>query len=141
VALWRSSPHLFKFCLVGDMRRYAFISEERREELRCSRVGTRVAPFRGMEPTKQSGSGAEQKKQERFFELARSREWKHSLLAAFGSTRRANRLPEDDPNLQALIRSEAPVTPASVFHVWENRLPRRPAIPRISSTMQFAQIG
>lgn len=44
-----------------------------------------------------------------FFERARDREWRHSLLAAFGSTRRANKAPEDDPNLQALIASGAPV--------------------------------
>ena len=44
-----------------------------------------------------------------FFERARDREWRHSLLAAFGSTRRANKTPEDDPNLQALIASGAPV--------------------------------
>jgi len=44
-----------------------------------------------------------------FFERAREREWKHATLAAFGSTRRANKLAEEDANLLALIASRAPV--------------------------------
>jgi 2-isopropylmalate synthase len=44
-----------------------------------------------------------------FFQRAQDREWRHSLLAAFGSTRRAGKAPEDDPNLQALVASGAPV--------------------------------
>lgn len=44
-----------------------------------------------------------------FFERARDLEWKTSKIAAFGSTRRANLHPEDDPNLQALVASGAPV--------------------------------
>ena len=44
-----------------------------------------------------------------FFERAKDIEWKHSKVAAFGSTRRANLAAEDDPNLQALVQSGAPV--------------------------------
>lgn len=44
-----------------------------------------------------------------FFERARDQAWQHASLAAFGSTRRANKAPEDDPNLQALLASQAPV--------------------------------
>jgi len=44
-----------------------------------------------------------------FFEAARGVTWRHARIAAFGSTRhRANR-PEQDPNLQALVASGAPV--------------------------------
>ncbi len=38
-----------------------------------------------------------------FFARARDREWKRSLIAAFGSTRRANKPAEEDPNLVALV--------------------------------------
>lgn len=38
-----------------------------------------------------------------FFERARERTWKHAQIAAFGSTRRAGKAPEDDPNLIALV--------------------------------------
>ena len=44
-----------------------------------------------------------------FFERARDRQWKTAQLAAFGSTRRANKLPEEDPNLLGLVASGAPV--------------------------------
>jgi 2-isopropylmalate synthase len=44
-----------------------------------------------------------------FFERARDREWKHTLIAAFGSTCRVKAGPEDDANIQALLKSEAPV--------------------------------
>ncbi len=44
-----------------------------------------------------------------FFARARDREWKRSLIAAFGSTRRANKPAEEDPNLVALVESGAPV--------------------------------
>jgi 2-isopropylmalate synthase len=44
-----------------------------------------------------------------FFERARDIDWQHSLIAAFGSTRRAKIAAEDDPSLQALLESEAPV--------------------------------
>ncbi|HSC88198.1 MAG TPA: citramalate synthase [Polyangiaceae bacterium] len=44
-----------------------------------------------------------------FFERARDRSWKTAQIAAFGSTRRANKAVEDDPNLLGLIESGAPV--------------------------------
>jgi 2-isopropylmalate synthase len=44
-----------------------------------------------------------------FFERARDLEWKNSLLAAFGSTRRSKSSPEEDPSTKALIDAHAPV--------------------------------
>ena len=44
-----------------------------------------------------------------FFERARDLEWKTSLLAAFGSTRRSKSSPEDDPSTKALVDANAPV--------------------------------
>lgn len=44
-----------------------------------------------------------------FFERARDIEWKNSLLAAFGSTRRSKSSPEEDPSTKALIDAHAPV--------------------------------
>ncbi len=44
-----------------------------------------------------------------FFRRAADLEWKHALIAAFGSTCRAKAGPEDDPNIQALLASKAPV--------------------------------
>ncbi len=44
-----------------------------------------------------------------FFERAKDLEWKHSQVAAFGSTRRAKINAEEDPNLVALVESGAPV--------------------------------
>src|SRR6187549_208164 len=44
-----------------------------------------------------------------FFERARDMEWTTAKISAFGSTRRSNVLPEDDPNLRALVASGAPV--------------------------------
>jgi len=44
-----------------------------------------------------------------FFERARDVDWKNTKIAAFGSTRRAQCVAEDDANLQALIASGAPV--------------------------------
>lgn len=44
-----------------------------------------------------------------FFERAKDMEWTTSKIAAFGSTRRAQLAPEDDPNLQALVSSGAPI--------------------------------
>ncbi|MCK5099100.1 MAG: citramalate synthase, partial [Desulfobacteraceae bacterium] len=51
-----------------------------------------------------SNPGAEQ-----FFELAKKIEFKNSKIAAFGSTRHPNKDVEDDANLNALIKSQAPV--------------------------------
>jgi 2-isopropylmalate synthase len=44
-----------------------------------------------------------------FFERGRDRAWKHAKLCAFGMTRRAGTLAEDDKNLQALILAGTPV--------------------------------
>lgn len=44
-----------------------------------------------------------------FFARAKALEWKHTKLAAFGSTRRSNVAAEDDQNLRALVESGAPV--------------------------------
>ena len=44
-----------------------------------------------------------------FFKKAKDLEWRHAKIAAFGSTRRANTMPEEDPNLIALVESGAPV--------------------------------
>ncbi len=44
-----------------------------------------------------------------FFEAAKDLKLKHSKLAAFGSTRRANLKAEEDPQLQTLIDAETPV--------------------------------
>lgn len=58
-----------------------------------------------------------------FFERARDKAWKHAKIAAFGSTRRAHKAPEDDPNLLALIASGADVCTifgkTSTLHVTE----------------------
>ncbi len=42
-------------------------------------------------------------KDEEFFARARDKAWKHAKISAFGSTRRANVTPDQDPNIQALI--------------------------------------
>lgn len=44
-----------------------------------------------------------------FFERAKTLEWKTALIAAFGSTRRAEIAPADDANLQALLDAETEV--------------------------------
>ena len=44
-----------------------------------------------------------------FFERARDLEWKHALIAAFGSTCRVKGGPEDDANIKALLDSQTPV--------------------------------
>ena len=44
-----------------------------------------------------------------FFERAQGMEFKHSLVAAFGSTCRVQGGPEDDANIKALLDSQAPV--------------------------------
>lgn len=48
-------------------------------------------------------------KDQEFFERARDVEWTTSQICAFGSTRRAQFAPEDDPNLQAMLNAETPV--------------------------------
>ncbi len=44
-----------------------------------------------------------------FFERAREKVWKQAKICAFGSTRRAGISPEEDSNLQYLVKSGAPV--------------------------------
>ena len=44
-----------------------------------------------------------------FFNAVQSMEFKHAKIAAFGSTRRKDTKPEDDPNLRALIDANTPV--------------------------------
>ena len=44
-----------------------------------------------------------------FFERAKDLPLRHSRLSAFGCTRRADRVVEDDPNLQSLLAAETPV--------------------------------
>ncbi|WP_290738765.1 citramalate synthase [Fibrobacter sp. UBA3718] len=46
---------------------------------------------------------------EEFFRKIKEVKLKHAKIAAFGSTRRPKVLPENDPLLQALVKSEAPV--------------------------------
>ncbi len=46
----------------------------------------------------------------RFFQMAKEAKVKGARLTAFGSTRRANILPEKDPNLKALINAETLTT-------------------------------
>lgn len=47
-------------------------------------------------------------KDSEFFRQAKDLEWKHACITAFGSTRRAQFAPEDDPNLRALVETGAP---------------------------------
>ncbi len=44
-----------------------------------------------------------------FFRAVRDMPFKHARVAAFGSTRRKDTAPADDPNLQALLAAETPV--------------------------------
>ena len=44
-----------------------------------------------------------------FFDRAKSMSWGTAKITAFGSTRRADTSPEDDPNLRALLDAETPV--------------------------------
>jgi 2-isopropylmalate synthase len=41
-----------------------------------------------------------------FFARAKEKTWKHAVITAFGSTRRAKNAPDADPNLVALIQAE-----------------------------------
>ncbi len=43
-----------------------------------------------------------------FFTLAAERKWRHAVIAAFGSTRRAGIRASEDVNLKALVKSQAP---------------------------------
>ena len=44
-----------------------------------------------------------------FFDAAKTEKWSRARIAAFGSTRHAKNTPDADPNLQALVASQAPV--------------------------------
>ena len=48
-------------------------------------------------------------KDEEFFALAKGVTWRHTKLAAFGSTRHRSNRPADDPNLRALVEAATPV--------------------------------
>lgn len=48
-------------------------------------------------------------KDQAFFEEARTLDWDHTSICAFGSTRHASYTPENDPNLNALIEAETDV--------------------------------
>jgi 2-isopropylmalate synthase len=52
-------------------------------------------------------------KDHEFFQRARDEDWKHAQICAFGSTRRAGLVPEDDTNLQALVAAGTPTV--SIF--------------------------
>jgi 2-isopropylmalate synthase len=52
-------------------------------------------------------------KDQEFFEMARDVEWDTARICAFGSTRRVQYAPEDDPNLQAMLAAETSVV--SIF--------------------------
>ncbi len=52
-------------------------------------------------------------KDQAFFEEAKTIEWEHTAICAFGSTRHASNAPADDPNLQALIEAQTDVV--SIF--------------------------
>ena len=57
----------------------------------------------------------------RFFELARTTEFKNAKISAFGSTRKPNIQPEDDIVMKALVESEAPavtIFPSRNTHTW-----------------------
>ena len=47
-------------------------------------------------------------KDEEFFVRAKDIDWKNAQIAAFGSTRRRDTAPEDDANLAAMLRVDAP---------------------------------
>ncbi len=44
-----------------------------------------------------------------FFTEAAKRDWKHAKVAAFGSTRRADKAVEEDPQVRTLLEAETPV--------------------------------
>ena len=48
-------------------------------------------------------------KDQAFFDEAKSIDWDHTSICAFGSTRHASYAPDDDPNLEALIAAETDV--------------------------------
>lgn len=82
----------------------------------------------------------------RFFELARKETFAHARITAFGSTRKPRTAVEKDPNLKALIESEAPAVtivgkswPLHVEQVMENTLAENLAMIRESVAYLDAQ--
>src|SRR5215510_11106694 len=71
------------------------------------RIARRLDEF-GMDYIEGGWPGSNPKDEE-FFARMKSVTLKHARLAAFGSTRRAGVRPEDDPQVQKLLASEAPV--------------------------------
>lgn len=57
----------------------------------------------------EGGFAASNPKDMEFFRLIKKEPLKHSKIAAFGSTRRANTAPEDDKGLAALLEADTPV--------------------------------
>jgi len=62
-------------------------------------------------------------KDEEFFLRACDEEWKHTRIAAFGSTCRVGSSPDDDANIKALLEAKTPICTlvgkTSTFHVRE----------------------
>ena len=62
-------------------------------------------------------------KDEEFFARARDQAWQHAKITAFGSTRRANMAPNDDPSMRALVAAGTEVCTifgkSSTFQVTE----------------------
>ncbi|GAB5521555.1 MAG: citramalate synthase [Rhodothermales bacterium] len=52
-------------------------------------------------------------KDKAFFELAQEVNWQHAQICAFGSTRRAQFTPDEDPNLRGLVEANTPTV--SIF--------------------------
>ncbi len=52
-------------------------------------------------------------KDKEFFDLAKKESWNHAKICAFGSTRRKDFSPENDPNLTAILEAETPLV--SIF--------------------------
>ncbi|MEM8484709.1 MAG: citramalate synthase [Bacteroidota bacterium] len=52
-------------------------------------------------------------KDQEFFSRARDEDFQHARICAFGSTRRVQFAPEDDPNLKAMLQAQTPVV--SIF--------------------------
>ena len=71
------------------------------------RIARRLDRF-GIDIIEGGWPGSNPKDQE-FFEMAKEVTWEHASLCAFGSTRRTQFSPEDDPNLQAMLRAGTPV--------------------------------
>jgi len=69
------------------------------------RIAERLASF-GVDYIEGGWPGASPK-DDRFFELARERDWRHSKLVAFGSTARPGDKPSRDPGLKKLVASGA----------------------------------